>query len=405
MKFSSILTAILILAAGAGAWKWLGTPVEEPRPAHHAPNRLKTERLVLNPTDFPVVLETQGIVRAHHSTVLTPLVSGVITSISASFEDGAFFEAGEVLLELDPSDLQASLASSEAKLARAEVVLAQEEAKARQARQNWDDIGYSEAPSPLVLREPQLKDAKFAVTAARAEVDQARRNLERAKVRAPFAGRVKSRNVGLGQAVGATTPLGEMFTTDFAEVRLPLSPMQLPYVKLPKDECDTAVPVWLTDALATGPNLPSTPTSWQARIIRTEGALDESSQELFAIARIDDPFGRKSRKPELRIGQPVRAAVHGVVLKEVFAIPRIAMRGVNRVFLIDPNGRTLQKTLIKPIWATSETLVVRDGIEPGSWLATSRLPCAPEGASVDLIEPRIASGKPGCLKPAASTES
>jgi RND family efflux transporter MFP subunit len=377
----------------------------ESQPESQVPQRLKTERLVLNPTNFPVTLETQGTVRAHHSTMLTPMVSGVITAISPSFEDGAFFEAGEVLLELDPSDLRANLITSEARLARAEVVLAQEEAKARQARQNWDDIGYSEAPSALVLREPQLKDARFAVAAAQSEVDQSRRNLDRAKVRAPFAGRVKSRSVGLGQAVGATTPLGEIFTTDFAEVRLPFSPSQLPYVKLPKNERDPAVPVILTDALVTGPNLPGAPASWQARIVRTEGMLDETTLGVFAIARIEDPFGQKSRKPELRIGQPVHAAVQGAVLKDVYAIPRLATRDQNRVFLIDPDVLTLQQATIKPIWATPEIFVVRDGLDPGAWLATSQLPCAPEGAPVDLIEPRIATGKRDCLQPAASTKS
>jgi RND family efflux transporter MFP subunit len=387
--FSRIIIPIVILALGFGAWKWLGMPVEEPKPVHQPPQKLKTERLVLSRTDYPLILETQGSVRAHHTTTITPLVAGTIRIVNPCFENGAFFKEGEILAELDPADLQAALTAAESRLARAEAALAQEEARAKQAKLNWEDIGYDEEPSPLVLRIPQLKEANAVVTSARADLDQAQRNLERAKIRAPFDGRVKDRLVGLGQAVGATTALGEVFATDFAEIRLPLAPSQLPFVDLPTREGDAPVNVTLTDALG---NLTETErNTWQARIVRTEGTLDENSRELFAIARIEDPFGLHTEKPELRIGQPVRAAVEGVVLKDVFVIPRDSLRGINRIYLIDQTEPALKRTEIAPIWSNADVLVVRDGLESGDWLATSRLPYAPTGAPVEIIEPRIAT--------------
>lgn len=398
-----VLIPLLILASGFGAWKWLGTPVEEPKPVHSPPQKLKTERMELSLSDFPVILETQGTVRAHHTTTITALVPGIIHKIHPCFEDGAFFKKGEILAELDPADLTAALTAAEASLARAEAALAQEEARAKQAKLNWDDIGYDEEPSPLVLRVPQLKEAKAVVTSAQASLDQASRNLERAKIRAPFDGRVKSRMVGLGQSVGGTTPLGEVFATDYAEIRLPLTPDQLAFVKLPSNENQTPVDVTLTDALG-GTNRQKEHT-WKARIVRTEGALDESSRELFAIARIEDPFGLISGNPELRIGQPVRAAIEGVLLKDVFVIPRTALRGVNRIYLIDPSGPSIKRSEIQPIWSTAEILVIREGLESGQWLATSRLPYAPDGAPVEIIEPRMAMETPGDASLEKSTGS
>jgi len=390
--FVRILIPIVILAVGFGAWKWLGIPVEEPKPLRHAPQKLKTERLELGLTDFPVVLETQGTIRAHHSTTITSLVPGTIHKVHPNFDDGAFFNEGDILAELDPADLQAALTAAESRLARAEAALAQEEARAKQAKLNWEDIGYNEEPSPLVLRIPQLKEANAVITSARADLDQAQRNLDRAKIRAPFDGRVKARLVGLGQSVSGTTALGEVFATDYAEVRLPLAANQMPFVKLPSSADDTPVNVTLTDALAG--NTLTGAASWRARIVRTEGSLDESSRELFAIARIDDPFGRVSGNPELRIGQPVRAAVEGVLLKEVYVIPRNALRGVNRIYLIDKENPAIQRAIIEPIWSTAEVLVVRDGLQPGDWVATSRLPYAPNGAPVEIIEPPVAAENP-----------
>ena len=299
------------------------------------------------------------------------------------FEDGAFFKKGDVLLELDPADLKTAVFASQSRLARAEAALIQEQARAKQARRNWQDIGYEEEPSPLVLRVPQLREAEANVSAAQADLEQSQRNLDRAKVRAPFDGRVKARKVGVGQAVGAQTPLGEIFGSATAEIRLPLSPSQLPFVKLPEEEGDAPVEVVLTDALAD----PSQPVShqWKAQIVRTEGTLDPTSRELFAIARIEDPFSLGSGLPQLRIGQPLRAKIEGITLDDVFVIPRTAMRDINRIFLIEKDDPKISKTDITPVWSNAEVVIVKNGLKPGDWLATSRLPYAPDQAPVEII--------------------
>jgi RND family efflux transporter MFP subunit len=394
------LIPVLILTIGFFAWKWLAVPVEKPRPERRTPQVLKTEKSVLYPSSYQVFIETQGTVRARQMTTVTPLVEGTVMRIHPAFEDGAFFKAGDVLLELDPADLETSVFAAESRLARAEAALIQEEARGKQARLNWQDIGYQEEPSPLVLRVPQLREAQANVSAALADVEQAKRNLERAKVRAPFDGRVNKRLVGLGQAVGATTQLGEVFGTASAEIRLPLAPAQFPFVNLPSTEDDAPVPVVLTDALA-DPAL-HTEHQWSASIVRTEGTLDPSSRELFAIAVIEDPFSLNSELPELRIGQPLRAAVTGVILENVYVIPRTAMRSLNRIFLIDKEEPKIIRTDIEPVWSNSEVILVRSNINPGDWLATSRLPYAPNHAPVEIVTPPLspeAAGPATTLRP------
>lgn len=375
----------LIIVIGVVLWKWLGIPVEVPKPEVSAPQKLQTEKSELNPTPYSVTLQTQGVVKAEQETTITPLVSGTIVKIHPGFEDGAFFKEGEILLELDPADYQTAVLTAESALARSEAELIQEKARAKQARLNWEDIGYEEEPSPLVLRIPQLREAEANVSAAKAGLDQAQRNLERTKVKAPFHGRVAERLVGVGQAVGATTQLGNIFGTDTAEIRLPLAPSQLPFVDLPTNNDAAPVDVVLTDALRD----PSRPTEhqWTAKIVRTEGALDPDSRELFAIARIEDPFSLKSDSPQLRIGQPLRAEITGTTLEDVYVIPRIAVRGLNRIFLIEKEELKIKKMDITPVWSNEEVIIVRNDLSPGDWLATSRLPYAPNGAPVEIITP------------------
>ncbi len=376
---------ILIIGIGFLLWKWLGIPVELPKPQNHAQQKLKTEKIILNHTNYQVMINSQGPLRAQQETTITPLVSGTIIKIHPTFEDGAFFKEGDILLELDPADLQTEVFASESRLARTEAALIQEQARAKQARLNWQDIGYDEEPSPLVLRVPQIRETEANVNASKADLEQARRNLERAKVKAPFDGRVDKRLVGLGQAVNATTQLGKIFGTATAEIRLPLTPSQLPFIKLPSQAGDTPVNVTLTDALRD----PSRPAEhqWQAKIIRTEGTLDKNSRELFAIAQIEDPFSLSSELPQLRIGQPLRAEISGITLEDVFVIPRNTMRGLNHIFLIDKDNPKIVKKDITPIWSNAQVLVVKNDLTPGDWLATSPLPYAPNGAPVEIIVP------------------
>lgn len=379
------LIPVLVLAIGFGLWKWLGIPIELPKPGQRTPQILKTEKSVLHPVSYRIFIDSQGAVRAQEETTITPLVAGTVMVIQPAFEDGAFFKKGDILIELDPADLQTAVYASESRLARAEAALIQEQARAKQALLNWQDIGYDEDPSPLVLRVPQLREAEANVNAAKADLEQAQRNLDRAEVRAPFDGRVKARMVGVGQAVGATTPLGEIFGSTTAEIRLPLAPSQLPFVKLPEKEGDAAVEVILTDALAVPAQLLN--HKWIAHIVRTEGTLDPTSRELFAIARIEDPFSLGSDLPQLRIGQPLRAKIEGITLEDVFVIPRTAMRDINRIFLIDKDGPKINKTDITPFWSNSEDVIVKNGLKSGDWLATSRLPYAPDDAPVQIIDP------------------
>ncbi|MDA1277753.1 MAG: efflux RND transporter periplasmic adaptor subunit, partial [Verrucomicrobia bacterium] len=127
-------------------------------------------------------------------------------------------------------------------------------------------------------------------------------------------------------------------------------------------------------------------TVWKAKIVRTEGTLDESSLELFAVARVDDPFGLASGHPPLRIGQPVTARIAGRVLTNVVALPRMAVRQLDQIILIDKQDLTLTPKTIVPIWADEEHIVVRDpAIHEGVLLSTTQLVYAPARSKVEII--------------------
>ncbi len=374
---------VLLLAIGWISYARLSEEPEEEKRPDPGPRIIKTTVAEMELQDYQTIVRTRGIIRPHNEVALMAEVSGKIVAIHPGFEDGAFFSKDDILVEVDDADFQTSVLSAEAQLARAKATFVQEEARAKQAKLNWADLGYEEAPNELVLRLPQLREAQASVNAAEAQLDQAKRDLDRTRIRAPFDGRVRMRAVGIGQSVGPGRELGTIFATDYAEVRLPLSTDKLAFVDLPEDQNDEPVGVELRDALNE-----DSENVWRGEIVRTEGTLDENSLELFAIARISDPFGRSSKHPPLRIAQPVSAAIEGRVLEQVYVIPREAVRQVDRVYLVHKDGLVLDRQIITPVWSTMDHHVIHQpGLFDGAFLATSQLSYIPDEAQVEIIQP------------------
>ena len=390
----SLLVRILIpiVILGIGGWLYV-TLSEKPEvkeeKKERKPNRTKTRVAELQLEDFTTVIKTQGIVRAHNEVSLTPRVAGTIKNILPGFEVGVFFAKDEVLVELDDVDFQTAVLSAKAQIARAKATLAFEQTRAEQAKLNWQDLGFDEEPNELVLRLPQLREAEANVASAEAQLEQAQRNLERTRIRAPFDGRVFERNVGIAHSVGPGTSLGKIFATDYAEIDLPLSSKDLEFVDLPETSDDPPLEVVLKDAIH------DTEVEWKAKIIRTKGALDPNSLELFAIARIQDPFGRLTGHPPLRIGQPVVATISGKELQKVYQIPREIIRNRDRILLVHPQEHTLDQRNIQPIWSNETLMIIRDEtIEPGTLLALSPIPYPAIGSKVEIKEDPPEETKP-----------
>jgi len=333
----------------------------------------------LTPVDFPVELQTQGIVKTKTSTTLNALVAGKVLEISPKFQDGAFFKKGDVLVQLDPADFKTQIITSTAALARAEADLIQEKARAAQALRNWKDIGFDEEPNDLVLRKPQLREAEANVAAQQASLEKAKRNLERTAIKAPINGRVRKRIVGPGQAVGASTNLGEIYATDSAEIRLPLSSKQLGQIAI-DEQGNQSIPVTLTDAINSQNH-----STWNATIKHVVGELDEASRELFVITHVDDPFGIISKAPPLRINQPVKATIIGNTIKNAILVDRKFLYGANEIILIE-DEKVLRKK-INILWGTQDHVITTDQDIAGKLIATSRLRFATDGTPVEIMNP------------------
>jgi hypothetical protein len=115
----------------------------------------------------------------------------------------------------------------------------------------------------------------------------------------------------------------------------------------------------------------------------------------FAIARIDDPFGRESGKAPLRIGQPVSVKVPGRPLEKVVAIPRKAIRQLSRITVVDRDSHIISKRMVTPLWENDTHLIVRDeSLVDGTLLATAYLVYNPDGTQVEILPDPSPEGEP-----------
>ncbi|MDX1459543.1 MAG: efflux RND transporter periplasmic adaptor subunit, partial [Xanthomonadales bacterium] len=282
----------------------------------------------------------------------------------------------------DPSDYEAALKRAEANLASRRARLVDEQVRSEQALRDWRNLGRNGEPSDLVLRKPQLQDAEANVQAAEADLQKARRDLQRTRISLPYDGLIREKRVDLGQYVTPGTPLGLSLAIDTAEVRLPLAKDDIPFLDLPEvaEGSDAVFPeVKLTSAEG------SSVSQWRARIIRTEGVVDENSRVIYAVAEVPDPYGLLgvSDQPELRFGTFVRAEIAGRDAGRVIVLPRGVLRADGTV-LVANDERKLEIRPVEVLRAQPQTIWVGSGLEDGELVVTTTLDAPVPGTDVAI---------------------
>lgn len=335
-------------------------------------------------TTLNLIVSSQGVVRPRTQTTLAAEVSGKIVAISANFVAGGFFHQGDVLLQIDPSDYQAGLKRAEAALASRQARLADETARSEQALKDWQNMGKPGQPSDLGLRKPQLADARANVSAAEADVEKARRDLERTQITLPYDGLVRQKGADIGQYVTPGTRLGITFAIDTAEVRLPLTHNDLQYLDLPTGTA-TKTQQNPFPAVTLSTNNAADTDQWQAQIIRTEGVVDETSRVVYAVAEIVDPYGilGQSHQKELKIGSFVHAEIQGLRAENVVVLPRYVLQADNTVMVMNAAGE-LAILPVVVLRAGPKKVVISKGIQSGTRVITTRLDAPVPGTKLRL---------------------
>jgi RND family efflux transporter MFP subunit len=366
-------------------------PPESKRGGPSGASQLTVDVTKLTPEQFTVVVDTFGTVQPRTQNALVAQVSGQINYVSPQFRNGGFFAKGDVLLKLDQRDYVADVKIAEAGLLSAEQVLLEEQANAKQAQTDWTRLGMGQTPSDLVLRKPQLAAAQASLLSAEARLTIAKLALERTEITAPYAGRILEQLVDFGQVLGANNQVAEIYSTDSVEIRLPINNSDIDLVNFPEEyrtsnSLQADIQARFTSSLSKN-------QSWLGKIIRTEGAIDSNSQQLYIVAQIEDPYNPDLHPgPTIKIGQYVNAQVQGKTLDDAIVINNSAIYQGSYVYVVE-NG-LLKRRDIDIRWQNSQKTIIADGLTAGELLVTTPLGQVSSGTRVSIAGEQKPNAKP-----------
>jgi RND family efflux transporter MFP subunit len=366
--------------------------------------QMVVETTTVEKQDYKVRLQSYGTVQPRTQSMLVAQVSGQIVSVNENVRDGGFFEKGDILGQIDPRDYEADVRISEASLADARQALAEAEARSNQALEDWERLGNTGDAPDLVLRVPQLEAAKARVSSAKSSLQKANLDLERAQIVAPFAGRILRKLVDVGQVVSPNTQLAEIYATDVVEIRLPIRNRDLGFIDLPErfrfadaNGANNAAVTIHSDLIGD--------ETWDAHLVRTESAIDETARQLHVIAQIEDPFGPANigRSP-LKIGQYVTAEIEGSALSEVLVVPNSTIYQGSYVYIVEDD--LLRRKDVVIAWQNDNDAIISDGIKDGDQLVTTALGQVTSGLRVAVAGAQRPNdgGPPGGGRPPGDGE-
>lgn len=345
-------------------------------------------------TKRSIDVETQGEVKAKNQIPLTARVSGHVIAISPDFEEGAAIDEDTVLVKIDDTDYKVAVVRAEARVAEAQVSLERELANAKIKKDTWDQKKGNTKPSPFALNKPQVLEAEAKLRAAKADLDEAKLNVQRTEIKVPFKGRVLSRNIGLGQFVSAGAALGQVFSVDVAQVRLPLTDLQLASLRLPlgyEAESDNAPEVIFTT------NIGRSQHQWRGRIVRTNAAVDQNTRLSYAIAEVKDPYGGGADgDTPFAVGMFVNALIKGFEETDAWVLPRDALRQEDIVYVVgDDNKLTIRQVDVYA--TTSGEVFISEGLQSGEQVVTSAVNNVYDGMLVEPIKPQPTTADTGVV--------
>ncbi len=328
-------------------------------------------------------VQTQGEVKSRTEISLVPQVSGKIVYVSPSFVEGGAFRKGDVLLRIDPEEYRLRVVQARANVAQSRTRLQSEEAEAEVARKEADELGLNETSS-LALREPQVAEARAMINSAEAALGEAELQFQRATLKAPFDGRVREQEAGVGQYVAPGTNLGKIFSVQTMEIPLPLTDNELGQLGLEVGFAESAErpgpEVVLTATVAGRPH------EWKGRIVRTDSGYDPSTRALFAYAEVADPYGAGADDgTPLASGLFVTAAIVGRALDSGVVVPRSALRGEDEVYVATAD-KEIEIRTVTVASSDRDRVVLTAGLSPGEQVITSPIRGAADGMKIEVVE-------------------
>lgn len=357
---------------------------------------------------MPVLIQAVGTVEPERSVQVRAQVSGVLKEVR--FKEGEKVKAGQLLFQIDSRTFVAAYKQAQAQLARDLAQL--DNARVQQERL-----------APLLKREfitrqeydvavTSVKSQEAIVAADRAQVEQARLQLEFSRIYAPISGRTGSLAMTAGNLVsagaGGGAPLVTINSTDPILVAFSVPERELEDIRRYQNEKDMRIEI-LSDRNAAAVA--------HGKLVFIDNTVTLQTGTVLLKTRVEN------REELLWPGQFVNVRIVLKVEPQAVVLPEPAVQPGQDgpfVYLIDDEN----KVRVRPVKVSRQIgteVVISSGVQPGNRViteipqtlqagATVRVAGAADAGSGNQREPRRRKGRAGsedaesAIKPESSTQ-
>ncbi|WP_286816946.1 efflux RND transporter periplasmic adaptor subunit [Marinobacter sp. UBA3607] len=406
------LLPLIILAVGVLVFIALKATRPEPAEVTATERSWRVEVQAITPGSQVPVLPLYGEVLAPDQQTITATLAGRVAERPAS--EGLSVKQGDLLLALDEADIGPALAQARAQVDDLDAQISSEQVRYRNdqealkseqaivanarrqferieslvgrnlaSRENLEGATDALARAELTVSTRQraiqehparLQSLEAKLAQARANLSATERDVDRARVVAPFDGVVTGIEVAVGDQVSRNEPLLTVYPTRGLEVRA-----RVPQVF--QNE--------LITALGQGQTLTAISDNGHEFVLARFAGLSAPAGTEAVLELQGEPGG-------LRPGALLPLTLERPARQQAVDVPFSALYGADSVYLMTDDGR-MQRVEVERIGeARSENgerrlLIAGEQLTPGARLITTHLPNAVTGLKVELAD---ADGEP-----------
>lgn len=319
---------------------------------------LRTVRtLVPQTTQIAIRVSVTGSFVSRTEIDLASQIGGRIAWVSNNLRDGASFNAGERLLEIDKTDFQINVERAKADLETAEANLKLTEAQSEASIKSYGLLYPNTEIPALVAMKPQLAQSQAAIKIAKARIVQAELDLSRTDFSLPFSGHVLRNSAAVGQLITPGNPFATAISAQSLEAEFPVT----------RRDLDQLEPVIGRTVFST------------YRGQRYEGEVERVSATLDTRSRVATLYVAFEDTSPFEPGAFLEATIEGPTVDNVYVLPDNTIQGENTVWIVQDDR--LKMVMIE-ILAMRDSGFVVEAFPVGEGIVVGRLPRAEEDLRV-----------------------
>lgn len=398
---------LLLLAVAAIAWVVLRPSAKQAAPGARTGGRPPAAAMANMPVpvriataaqqDIDIFLRSLGTVTAYNTVTVRSRVSGELVDVA--FQEGQQVKAGDLLAQVDPRAFQVALDQARGTHMQnlAQLENARRDLQRYQALFKQDSIARQQVDTQAAL----VRQYEGTVKSDQANVDNAKLQLDYARITAPISGRLGLRQVDRGNLVSSSDTNGLVVITQTQPISVVFT---LPETQLPEVRAELAAGKTLTvDAY----DRADTRRIASGTLETLDNQIDVATGTLKLKARFDNT------DDALFPNQFVNVRLHVLTRKDVTAIPTAAVQQGSAgafVFLVQDDN-TIAVRPVKLGAINAGMVAVNEGLKPGDRVVTEGTDRLRAGAKVEIVggaevipaarDKSLGAGAPAGTTPAA----